>query len=69
MHRRSDCLPSPDERQRSSSFVIFHSVAPQLDKVIANLELLPLRMNVAKKDELGPRQKALADRLRKASLW
>ena len=37
--------------------------------VIANLELMPLKMNVRKKDSLGERQKALAQRLRRAGLF
>lgn len=31
-------------------------MAPQLDHVIANLELMPLRMNIGKRDTMGKRQ-------------
>lgn len=44
------------------------SVAPSLDKVIANLELMPLRLNIGKRDRLGERQQALWKRLRSAGL-
>jgi hypothetical protein len=44
-------------------------VAPQLDKVIANLELMPLRLNIGKKDRMGERQQALAKRLRSVGLF
>ena len=36
--------------------------------VIANLELMPLRMNIGKRDAMGERQRALAERLRRAGL-
>jgi len=49
--------------------VIPFSVAPALDKVIANLELMPLRLNMGKKDTMGERQRALAERLRNAGLF
>ena len=45
------------------------AVAPQLDKVIANLELMPLRLNIGKKDRMGERQQALAKRLRSVGLF
>ena len=44
------------------------AVEPRLDKVIANLELMPLRMNLAKKDRMGERQYALASRFQRAGL-
>jgi hypothetical protein len=43
-------------------------VAPELDKVIANLELLPLRMNEGKNDKIGERQISLARKLKAAGL-
>lgn len=49
--------------------IIPFSVAPQLDHVIANLELMPLRMNIGKKDTMGQRQMDLAQRLRSAGLF
>jgi hypothetical protein len=36
---------------------------PELDNVIANLELLPLRMNERKNATIGDRQRSLAKRL------
>jgi hypothetical protein len=39
-----------------------------LDNVIANLELLPLRVNEAKNDKVGTRQLDLARKLHKAGL-
>jgi len=49
--------------------VIPFSVAPALDKVIANLELMPLRLNIGKKDRMTARQHDLAARLRRAGLY
>jgi hypothetical protein len=48
--------------QLSVDHIIPFAVAPQLDKVIANLELIPLRLNIGKKDKMGERQQALAAR-------
>ena len=42
--------------------------APEPDKAIANLELMPLRMNERKNDQMGDRQRALARRLNQAWL-
>jgi hypothetical protein len=53
----------------SVDHIIPFSVAPQLDKVIANLELMPLRLNMGKKDRMTDRQHALAARLRRAGLF
>lgn len=44
------------------------AVAPELDKVIANLELMPRRMNSAKGAKLGSRQYDYAKRFRAAGL-
>ena len=55
--------------QLSVDHIIPFAVAPQLDHVIANLELMPLRMNMGKKDKMGARQQALALQLRRAGLW
>lgn len=49
--------------------IIPYAVAPQLDHVIANLELMPLRMNIGKRDRMAERQQALAERLRSAGLF
>lgn len=52
--------------QLSVDHIIPFAVAPQLDKVIANLELMPLRMNIGKKDKMGQRQLDLLGKLREA---
>ena len=41
---------------------------PELDNVIANLELMPLRMNERKNAHVGARQRDLAKRLFEAGL-
>ena len=41
---------------------------PQLDNVIANLELMPLRMNESKNAKITQRQIALAKKFREAGL-
>ena len=43
-------------------------VVPELDNVIANLELMPLRMNEEKNSKIGARQVDLARKLHKAGL-
>jgi hypothetical protein len=48
--------------------IIPRSVCPELDNVIANLELMPQRMNAAKSDKIGDRQRSLAKRLFEAGL-
>ncbi len=52
--------------QLSVDHIIPFAVAPQLDKVIANLELMPLRMNIGKRDRMGQRQLDLLLKLRQA---
>jgi hypothetical protein len=52
----------------SVDHIIPVAVAPELDKTIANLELMPLRMNEGKRDSVGERQKELAAKLHKAGL-
>ncbi|HBJ87510.1 MAG TPA: hypothetical protein DDZ88_27360 [Verrucomicrobiales bacterium] len=54
--------------QLSVDHIIPFAVAPQLDHVIANLELMPLRMNFGKRDKMGQRQMDLLQRLRQAGL-
>lgn len=51
--------------QLSVDHIIPLSVAPQLDKVIANLELMPLRLNQSKKNVMGARQVDLMRKLEK----
>lgn len=54
--------------QLSVDHIIPFAVAPGLDKVIANLELMPLRMNQGKRDRMGERQLALMMRFRRAEI-
>ena len=44
------------------------AVAPELDNVVASLELMPLRMNERKNAKIGARQQALAKKLFEAGL-
>jgi hypothetical protein len=53
----------------SVDHIIPFAVRPQLDHVIANLELMPLRMNRSKGDKMGERQRALEEHLRRAGLF
>ena len=48
--------------------IIPRSVAPELDNLIANLELMPQRMNAGKHDRVAERQVKLARRLQKAEI-
>lgn len=43
-------------------------MAPELDKVMANLELMPLRMNEGKRDRISDRQRSVARQLHAAGL-
>jgi len=52
----------------SVDHIIPRAVVPELDCVIANLELLPLQVNESKNDKIGSRQKSLAKKLRGAGL-
>jgi hypothetical protein len=52
----------------SVDHIIPFAVMPQLDHVIANLELMPLRMNRSKGDKMLGRQRDLERRLRAAGL-
>jgi hypothetical protein len=52
----------------SVDHIIPLSVVPELDKVIANLELMPLRMNESKRASMGVRQVELLKKLRAAGL-
>ncbi len=70
--------PQLDSRAASESRETDHALHdPQGDtsvrregvNVIANLELMPLRMNIGKRDRMTTRQHALAARLRRAGLF
>lgn len=52
----------------SVDHIIPRAVVPELDNVIANLELMPLRMNESKNAKIGVRQLALAEKLHAAGL-
>jgi hypothetical protein len=54
--------------QLSVDHIIPRSLAPELDSVIANLELMPRRMNAGKRDRVGERQVDLARRLHMAGM-
>jgi hypothetical protein len=54
--------------QLSVDHIIPRAVCPELDNVIANLELMPLRMNESKNDRVGARQTDLARKFNKAGL-
>ena len=54
--------------QLSVDHIIPRAVVPELDNVIANLELMPLRMNESKNDKVGARQLALGKELHVARL-
>jgi hypothetical protein len=52
----------------SVDHIIPRAVAPELDNVIANLELLPLMVNESKSDKIGERQRHLAKKFHAAGL-
>ena len=52
----------------SVDHIIPRAVAPELDNVIANLELLPLKVNESKNDKIGDRQRHLAKKFYAAGL-
>lgn len=52
----------------SVDHIIPRSVTPELDNVIANLELMPLSINVRKGNKVGDRPRALAKQLHAAEL-
>jgi len=54
--------------QLSVDHIIPRAVCPELDNVIANLELMPLRMNESKNAKVGERQLSLAKKFRAAGL-
>jgi len=52
----------------SVDHIIPHALALELDNVVANLELMPLRMNQSKGDKVGARQYDYARKFYKAGL-
>ncbi len=54
--------------QLSVDHIIPRAVVPELDNVIANLELMPLRMNESKNDKVGDRQRDMAKKFYQAGL-
>jgi hypothetical protein len=54
--------------QLSVDHIIPKAVVPELDKVLANLELMPLRMNLSKGASMGQRQEAHARALHAVGL-
>ena len=52
----------------SVDHIIPRAVVPELDCVVANLELLPLRVNESKNSTIGARQRDLANKLHNAGL-
>ena len=54
--------------QLSLDHIIPVSLPPEFDNVIANLELVPLKMNIGKRDAMGERQRTLAERVRSPGL-
>jgi len=55
-------------QELSVDHIIPRAVCVELDHVIANLELLPLRLNESKGDKIGTRQLTLAQTLQRAGL-
>jgi len=52
----------------SVDHIVPRAMAPELDNVIANLELMPLRLNEGKSDRIGDRQISMAKAFRDAGL-
>ena len=55
-------------QELSVDHIIPRAIVPELDCVIANLELLPLKLNESKNAKVGDRQVSLAKKLREAKL-
>jgi hypothetical protein len=55
-------------QELSVDHVVPRAVVPELDHVIANLAFMPLRLNEAKNERIGPIELALARKLNKAGL-
>lgn len=56
------------DQELSVDHIIPKALVPELDRVVANLELLPLRVNQRKSDLVGDRQLSLARKLHEARL-
>lgn len=54
--------------QLSVDHIIPRAVVPELDNVIANLELMPMRMNAKKNAKIGDRQRDMAKQFYQAGL-
>jgi len=54
--------------QLSVDHIVPRAVVPELDNVIANLELMPLRMNESKNAKIGSRQRDLSKKFYQAGL-
>ena len=52
----------------SVDHIVPRAVVPELDNVIANLELMPLRMNESKNAKIGDRQRDMAKKFYQAGL-
>jgi hypothetical protein len=52
----------------SVDHIIPRAIAPELDNVIANLELMPLTVNQKKNDKIGDRQVSMAKAFHAAGL-
>ena len=52
----------------SVDHIVPRAIAPELDNVIANLELMPLRLNEGKGDQIGDRQISMAKAFQDAGL-
>lgn len=48
--------------------IIPRAICPELDNVIAKLELMPMRANASKNAKIGPRQVQKAEELHRANL-
>ena len=55
-------------QELSVDHIIPRAVAPEVDNVIANLELMPMRLNASKGDKIGDRQRSHARKLYEAGL-
>jgi DNA-binding transcriptional ArsR family regulator len=55
-------------QELSVDHIIPRAVVPELDNVIANLELMPMRLNASKGDKIGDRQRSYAQKLFEAGL-
>ena len=53
---------------KGNQLSVDNTVCPELDNVIADLELMPLRMNESKNDRVGARQVDLARKFNKAGM-